>query len=62
MVGPLDLSPSRISLAILVFFILDLTDDLKTSRIAAQFDYTMPLNKELRDLAKTPVQIFRVEK
>ncbi len=34
---------------------------VKTSQVVAQFDYKMPLNKELRDLSKTPVQIFRVK-
>ena len=34
---------------------------VKTSRIVAQFDYIMPLNKELRDLSSTPTQIFRTQ-
>ncbi len=33
----------------------------KTSQVVAQFDYTMPINSELRELSKTPVQIFRIE-
>lgn len=33
---------------------------IKSSKVVAQFDYTMPLNSELRNLSKTPVQIFRV--
>lgn len=35
--------------------------DTKTSHVVAQFDYAMPLNKELRDLSKTPTQIYRVK-
>lgn len=33
----------------------------QNSKIVAQFDYDMPLNKELKDVSKTPARIYRVK-
>ncbi len=35
--------------------------EVKTSRVVAQFDYAMALNKEMRDMSKTKPQAYRVK-
>ncbi len=36
--------------------------DAKSSKIIASFNYSMPLSKEVKDLSKTQVKIFRISK